>query len=168
LTWKTQAHVIGFSGSGSSYGDTSADTEGEADIPIFIPVLFHELSSVQYHSIDEQLTELTALAVETIDRRIFLIRGEKVILSTDLAELYGVEPRALVQAVTRNIDRFPADFMFQLSREEWSALKSQPVILDVGRGKYPKYLPYALVIPCVVPHHCRIRCLVLCPKTFTT
>ncbi len=76
-------------------------------------------------------------------------------LSTDLAELYGVEPRALVQSVKRNLDRFPADFMFQLSREETSALKSQSVILDgaasssrsqfviLKRGQNIKYAPYA-------------------------
>lgn len=87
--------------------------------------------------------EFHLVSVERIERRIFLIRREKVMLSTDLADLYGVEPRALVQAVTRNRDRFPDDFMFQLSREEWSALKSQIVILNVGRGKHPKYLPYA-------------------------
>jgi hypothetical protein len=65
---------------------------------------------------------------ERIERSILLIRGHKVMLSTDLAELYGVEPRILVQAVKRNINRFPEDFMFQLSKEEFSNLKSQIVI----------------------------------------
>jgi hypothetical protein len=55
---------------------------------------------------------------ERIERSILLIRGHKVMLSTDLAELYGVEPRILVQAVKRNINRFPKDFMFQLSKDE--------------------------------------------------
>ena len=55
---------------------------------------------------------------ERIERSILLIRGHKVMLSTDLAELYGVEPRILVQAVKRNINRFPQDFMFQLSKED--------------------------------------------------
>jgi len=56
--------------------------------------------------------------VEMIEKRIYLIRGQKVMLDRDLAELYGVETRALNQAVRRNSDRFPADFMFSLSREE--------------------------------------------------
>jgi hypothetical protein len=58
----------------------------------------------------------TVLA-ERIERRIFLLRGQKVMLSADLARLYNVEPRALVQAVKRNLERFPADFMFQLNDE---------------------------------------------------
>jgi len=69
---------------------------------------------------------------ERIERSILLIRGHKVMLSTDLAELYGVEPRILVQAVKRNITRFPQDFMFQLSKEEFSNLKSQVVISSWG------------------------------------
>ena len=61
---------------------------------------------------------------ERIERSILLIRGQKVMLSTDLAELYQVEPRVLVQAIKRNIARFPWDFMFQLMEEEFSNLKS--------------------------------------------
>jgi ORF6N domain len=70
--------------------------------------------------------------VEVIERRIFLIRGHKVMLSNHLAELYEVEPRALVQAVKRNPDRFPKDFMFQLTAKEFSNLKSQLVISSWG------------------------------------
>jgi len=55
---------------------------------------------------------------EVVEQRIFLIRGHKILLSTHLAELYGVETRALIQAVKRNIERFPDDFMFPLTREE--------------------------------------------------
>jgi hypothetical protein len=62
------------------------------------------------------------------ESRIFLIRGQKVTLSTHLAELYEVEPRALVQAVKRNVERFPEDFMFQLNDREFASLKSQFVI----------------------------------------
>ncbi len=65
---------------------------------------------------------------ETIEKRIFIIRGQKVMLSTYLAELYSVESRALIQAVKRNIDRFPKDFMFQLTKAELPNLKSQFVI----------------------------------------
>ena len=64
-------------------------------------------------------------------------------LDTDLAELYGVELRALNQAVKRNADRFPEDFMFQLAAEKFSALRSQIVTLKSGRGQHRKYLPYA-------------------------
>ena len=69
---------------------------------------------------------------EVIERKIYIIRGHKVMLSTDLAELYEVEPRVLVQAVKRNIDRFPSDFMFQLNDIEFSNLKSQIVISSWG------------------------------------
>lgn len=79
---------------------------------------------------------------ERIEKRIFLVRGQKVMLDSDLAELYGVETRALIQAVRRNIDRFPGDFMFQLEYQEVRTLRSQIVILKVGRGKHRKYLPY--------------------------
>ena len=65
--------------------------------------------------------------VERIQQRIFFLRGQKVMLSTDLAELYEVEPKALIQAVKRNLERFPHDFMFQLSAQEFAYLKSQTV-----------------------------------------
>ena len=64
-------------------------------------------------------------------------------LSTDLAQLYDVEPRLLVQAVKRNRDRFPGDFMFQLNQKEVLFLRSQIVILKQGRGRHQKYPPYA-------------------------
>jgi phage regulator Rha-like protein len=79
--------------------------------------------------------------VELIERRIYLIRGHKVMLSTHLAELYAVEPRALVQAVKRNIDRFPEDFMFQLSAAEFNNLKSQ--IVTSSWGGLRRSTPYA-------------------------
>jgi hypothetical protein len=72
------------------------------------------------------------IPVEIIERKIYLMRGHKVMLSPDLAKLYGVEPRALVQAVKRNIERFPDDFMFQLSDKEFESLKSQIVISSWG------------------------------------
>jgi hypothetical protein len=81
------------------------------------------------------------IPTERIERSILLIRGHKVMLSTDLAELYGVEPRILVQAVKRNIDHFPEDFMFQLSKEDFSNLKSQIVISS--RGGLRRATPYA-------------------------
>jgi len=77
--------------------------------------------------------------VEKIERRVLLIRGHRVMLSTDLADLYAVEPRVLVQAVKRNRERFPADFMFQLTEQEFDRLKSQIVISSWGglRRAYP-------------------------------
>lgn len=84
----------------------------------------------------------TLVPAETIEKKILLLRGEKVMLDTDLAALYGVETRVLVQAVKRNIERFPDDFMFQLSKEEADFLKSQIVTLKRGRGQHRKYLPY--------------------------
>ena len=68
------------------------------------------------------------ISVDTIAQSILLLRGHKIILDTVLAELYGVETRVLIQAVKRNLNRFPEDFMFQLSQEEFSNLRSQFVI----------------------------------------
>jgi hypothetical protein len=82
-----------------------------------------------------------ALPAERVEQRIFMLRGHRVMLSTDLAELYGVEPRALVQAVKRNIERFPADFMFQLTKEEFADLKSQ--IVTSSWGGLRRATPYA-------------------------
>ena len=83
----------------------------------------------------------TLVPLERIESRIFLMRGEKVMLSTHLAELYEVEPRALVQAVKRNIERFPDDFMFQLSSAEFADLKSQ--IVTSSWGGLRRAAPYA-------------------------
>jgi hypothetical protein len=81
------------------------------------------------------------IPLEVIERRILLLRGHKVMLSTHLGELYQVEPRALVQAVKRNLDRFPEDFMFQLSAAEFQDLKSQIVISSWGGLR--RATPYA-------------------------
>lgn len=84
----------------------------------------------------------TALVpAEVVERRTYLIRRQKVMLSTDLAELYGVEPRVLVQAVKRNIERFPKDFMFQLTHDEFRNLKSQ--IVTSSWGGVRRATPYA-------------------------
>jgi hypothetical protein len=72
------------------------------------------------------------IVARPIERKIHIIRGQKVILSTDLATLYRVEPRALIQAVKRNIKRFPRDFSFQLNATEARHLKSQFVISSWG------------------------------------
>ena len=83
------------------------------------------------------------MELELIKNSILDIRGKRVILDYELAKLYEVETKALNQAVRRNIDRFPEDFMFQLTKEEWKLLRSQSVTLEIGKGHYPKYLPFA-------------------------
>ena len=72
--------------------------------------------------------------IERIAASIYVIRGQKVMLDSGLAALYGVETRALVQAVKRNADRFPEDFLFQLTKEESESLRSQIVISNEGGG----------------------------------
>ncbi len=78
-----------------------------------------------------------------IKKSIHEIRGMKVMLDMDLARMYEVETRVLKQSVRRNSERFPPDFMFELSKDEWADLRSQIVILESGRGKHAKYLPFA-------------------------
>ena len=77
-----------------------------------------------------------------INARILTLRDQKVILDSDLARIYGAEVRALLQAVKRNSDRFPEEFVFQLAPEELALLRSQTVISKAGRGGR-RYLPYA-------------------------
>jgi hypothetical protein len=74
-----------------------------------------------------------------VESKIYLIRGHKVMLDSDLALLYGVETKALNQSVRRNIERFPDDFMFQLTEVEWDSLKSQIVTSKTGRGGKQKH-----------------------------
>lgn len=73
--------------------------------------------------------------------RIFTVRGKRVILDSDLAELYGVSTKRLNEQVRRNPERFPHDFVFLLSQEEWDSLRSQIATLK-GRGRHRKFLPY--------------------------
>ncbi len=80
------------------------------------------------------------LPIENITSKIHLIRNEKVMLDSDLAELYGVETKVLVQAVKRNIDRFPQDFMFQLTINQYKILRSQTVTSNWGGRRYPPYV----------------------------
>jgi len=79
--------------------------------------------------------------VDSIERQILLLRGHRVMLSSDLAHLYAVEPRALIQSVKRNIARFPTDFMFQLRPQEFRVLKSQ--FVTSKKGGIRRALPYA-------------------------
>lgn len=77
---------------------------------------------------------VAGISIEQVRPQILEVRGQKVLLEFDLAKLYGVETRALVQAVVRNPSRFPSDFAFRLSQGEWDPLKSQFVISKNGRG----------------------------------
>ena len=84
-------------------------------------------------------------ASSTIAQRIATVRGQCVILDADLAALYEVETRRFNEAVRRNLAKFPADFMFQLTTDEWATLRSQSATLkagSTGRGQHRKYLPY--------------------------
>jgi phage regulator Rha-like protein len=83
----------------------------------------------------------SVIPIERIEQRIFLLRGHKVMLSPHLAQLYGVEPKVLLQAVKRNAERFPSDFMFQLTHQE--AMHSRSQIVTLKQGQNVKYLPYA-------------------------
>jgi hypothetical protein len=83
------------------------------------------------------------IPVEIIERKNYLIRDHKVMLDSDLAELYGVETKRINEQVRRNPKRFPDDFMFQLTEEEAESLRSHFATLKSGRGKHRKYLPYA-------------------------
>lgn len=85
------------------------------------------------------MAEPGLIPAERIERCIVVIRGEKVTLDRDLGQLYGVETRTLLQAVKRNADRFPPDFAFQLTSEEFDNLRSQIVISSWGGRRYPPY-----------------------------
>jgi len=110
--------------------------------------------------------------VEEIEQRIFLIRGRKVMLSPDLASLYRVEVRALMQAVRRNSERLPDDFAFQLTSEEMDSLRSQSVILKKGRGQHSKYNPFAFtqegiaMLSGVLTSKCAVQVNILIMRTF--
>ena len=80
--------------------------------------------------------------LESIKTRIYDIRGLKVMLDSDLADLYEVEVKYLKRQVNRNVERFPKDFMFELTHEEYDSLRCQNGTLKSGRGQHTKYLPY--------------------------
>lgn len=86
---------------------------------------------------------LVTVPIERIEKAIFLIRGQKVMLDRELASLYEVSTRVFNQAVKRHRDRFPADFMFQLTMEEAQALRSRSQSVILKRGQNIKYRPYA-------------------------
>jgi hypothetical protein len=95
------------------------------------------------------MSALQPLAPEAIAPHIATVRGQRVLLDTDLALLYEVQTKRFNEAVRRNLAKFPADFMFQLTADEWAALRSQFATLNASadkgalRGRHRKYLPYA-------------------------
>ena len=86
---------------------------------------------------------LDSPAIQSISLAITALRGQRVILDSDLAALYGVETKRFNEQIKRNGARFPVDFMFQLTPEEFDSLRSQFATLKTGRGQHRKYLPYA-------------------------
>ena len=86
-------------------------------------------------------TGAIAIPDEVVMSKIYVIRGQKVMLDKDLSELYGVETKRLKEQVRRNIERFPEDFMFELTAEEYQTLKEQ--LVQLGRGEHSKYPPFA-------------------------
>lgn len=89
----------------------------------------------------DNLANAIAIPDEVLMNKIYLIRGQKVMLDNDLAELYGVETKRLKEQVRRNNIRFPEDFMFELTKEEYQLLKAQ--FRKFGHGEHSKYLPFA-------------------------
>jgi hypothetical protein len=86
-------------------------------------------------------TTMMVVPDEVVMNKIYVIRGLKVMLDGDLSELYGVETKRLKEQVRRNIERFPADFMFELSDEEYKQIKTH--FMHPGRGEHSKYRPFA-------------------------
>lgn len=81
--------------------------------------------------------------LQLIQSKIHEIRGQKVMLDFDLAEMYGTETKYLKRSVRSNIKRFPSDFMFELTKDEWDSLRCNFSTLNGGRGQHPKYMPFA-------------------------
>ena len=82
-------------------------------------------------------------SLEPIKQKIYEIRGRRVMLDSDLADLYKVETKNLKRAVRANIERFPSDFMFELTKDEYDSLRCKNFTLKTGRGQHSKYLPFA-------------------------
>lgn len=90
-----------------------------------------------------ELIIANSVQIDTIKSSIYEVRGQRVMLDSDFAELYEVEVSQLKRQVRRNIDRFPEDFMFELTREEYDSLRCQNGTIKSGRGQHSKYLPFA-------------------------
>lgn len=102
----------------------------------------HPNGKTKHRARDSMAEKVIAVAAKQIEQRIFLIRGQKVMLDRDLAELYGVDTRALKQAVRRNIERFPDDFMFELTKDELANWRSH-IVISKGDKMGLRYSPMA-------------------------
>jgi len=89
------------------------------------------------------MSKTDLICIEKVEKAIYFIRGEKVMLDRDLAELYQVQTKALNQAVRRNLDRFPGDFMFQLSADEVAELNRSQIVTGSQKHRDPRSRPYA-------------------------
>lgn len=94
------------------------------------------------NNISESVNNNDAISIEELQSFIYTVRGQQVMLDSELAKFYNVETRVLNQAVKRNKERFPDRFMYQLTHEEFESLRSQIVTLKGGRGQHSKYMPY--------------------------
>jgi hypothetical protein len=103
--------------------------------------LTKSIISINSRFVKDDKRSLELIPIERIQSSILLIRGQKVMLDRDLAELYEVQTRTLIQAMKRNYERFPSDFMFQLTPDEYVNLRSQIVISRSWGGR--RYPPYA-------------------------
>ena len=98
------------------------------------------ISRSQFVTLKKKMADVIKYNEEKIANLIYIIRGKRVMIDSDLADIYSVETKLLKQAVRRNINRFPEDFMFELTRAEYDSLRSQFVTLK--RGQHTKYLPF--------------------------
>jgi len=114
--------------------------ERSADSCDIIVINTKQIRAARLAQVIRMVSEKSLIPVDRIEKAILLIREQKVILDADLAELYGVETKMLVRAVKRNINRFPTDFMFQLSKEEFDNLRFHfGTSSDWGGRRYPPY-----------------------------
>ena len=110
------------------------------------------------------MSKTDLISIEQIEKSIYLIRGEKVMLDRDLAELYQVQTKALNQAVRRNRDRFPADFMFQLLEKEVVELNRSQFVTGSQKHRDPRSRPYAFTEQGVAMLSSVLRASVLSPS----
>ena len=117
------------------------------------------------------MNNLITVPSEAIVSKIYLIRGKKVMFDRDLAIMYAIQVKVLIQSIKRNIDRFPEDFMFQITLNEAMALRSQ--IVTLKRGEHRKYLPYVFteqgvaMLSCVLKSPRAVQVNIQIIRTFT-
>jgi ORF6N domain len=116
--------------------------ESERPICLIASICAEDGSTRTHYSCVMASTRSVTVDTDAIMRNILVIRGQRVLLDSDIAALYQVATKALTRAVRRNPGRFPPDFMFQLAAEESASLRSQSGALKTGRGKHRKYAPY--------------------------